>query len=169
MAIADSTQHILKFLYPGQVLILSMLDEIRIEKQIKNLEEGLAKKNDNSDLLIELKGIKAELADIKENSTDKDQVTPGNGVKLNQKPNTNAKKPVMTQPMGINGQPVPGLPKVEVKRKNRKKKNQGMYEEDTNTVPKNSEVPESSEGKDRTPLTQMSELKEKIGAQGHRK
>jgi hypothetical protein len=152
-AIADSTQHILKFLYPGQVLILSMLDEIRIEnkslkKQIKTLEEW-AKKNDINELLIELKGIKAELAEIRENSTDKDQVNPGNGIRLNQKQNTNAKKPAMIQPKGIDGQPVPGLPKEEIKRKNRKKKNQGKYEEDTNTGPENSEIPESSEGKDR--------------------
>ena len=34
IAIADATQHILKFLYPGQILILSMLDEIRIENKL---------------------------------------------------------------------------------------------------------------------------------------
>ena len=153
-AIADSTQHILKFLYPGQVLILSMLDEIRIEnkslkKQIKTLEEW-TKKNDINELLLELKCIRAELAEIKENSTGKDQVDPGNGIKLNQRQNTNvnAKKPTMFQPKGIDGQPLPGMPMEEVKKKNKRKRNQGKNE-DTNTGPKYSESPGPSEGIER--------------------
>ena len=60
IAIADSTQHILKCLYPGQILILSMLDEIRIENkwlknQVKNLESELATKNDIGELMSELR------------------------------------------------------------------------------------------------------------------
>ena len=90
IAIADATQHILKFLYPGQILILSMLDEIRIENkwlknQVKNLESELATKNDIGELMSELRGVRAELAEtrtvayqLKENAT-KVQANPAVG------------------------------------------------------------------------------------------
>jgi hypothetical protein len=91
-AIADSTQHMLKFLYPGQVLILTMLDEIRIKNKslkgrLKTLEEWM-EKNDINEVLLELKGVKAELAEFKEISTGKDQADPGKGTRLNQRQNT---------------------------------------------------------------------------------
>ena len=55
----------------------------------------------------------------------------------------------MTQPRGINGKPVPGLPKVEVKRKKKRKtNNHGPDHEGTDTVPENSDGAERDESQE---------------------
>ena len=149
MAIADTTQHMLKFLYPGQVLMLTMLDEIRIENKslkvrLKTIEDWV-EKNDIIEMAHELKGVKAELSELIKISTGRDRVDPGKETKQNQRQTTNAKTPTTYLPTGIEGKILPGIQPEVVRKKNKKRKNQGKNE-DSKADPSGNEDQETSEG-----------------------
>ena len=72
-AIADMTQHILNFICPGQILILSTLDEVRHEnkqlklrlKNLENIKSQAVTKDDLKEMMSVLNGVKAEISEVR--------------------------------------------------------------------------------------------------------
>jgi hypothetical protein len=123
MAIADMTQHVLNFICPGQILILSMLDEVRnenkqLKQRLKNLENTknqAVTKDDLKELMSVLNGVRAELSEVRtvayqlKSNAIQDSIEPNNAGPRNQRA-SRAKKNGPSQPLGPKGRHIPGLP-----------------------------------------------------------
>ena len=123
IAIADMTQHVLNFICPGQILILSMLDEVRHEnrqlkqrlKNLENIKNQAVTKNDLKEMMSVLNGVRAELGEVRtvayqlKSNAIQDSIEPNNAGPRNQRA-SRAKKNVPSQPFGPGGKRIQGLP-----------------------------------------------------------
>ena len=129
-AIADMTQHILNFICPGQILILSTLDEVRHEnkqlkqrlKNLENIKSQAVTKDDLKEMMGVLNGVKAEISEVRTvayqlkanaiQDSEPNNAGPGprNQKALRGKKTAPSQREFNNVFLGLGGKRVPGLP-----------------------------------------------------------